>query len=242
LAETSPPRKHGLGDELNKPGRGSVLRRSLLLGLVPALIAGLTVLASPLPAGAVSAPPPAPLPPPPTTTYVVNTAKSEIDVTVKLTIENTTPPSVTSCGYLCTHTTNYYSNVTFVEVDLHAGAVRATSNAGGVKQNLFRTDAIGRVLKLTYPAVWYGQTRVVTVTYAIPAAPHAPGGFRALKAYASLCAYQNSADSTLFLGVVSVVVPDGYLVTFTAGEPMSKPGSTDGLGLRGAETTNQVPF
>ena len=195
------------------------MRRRLVLGLVPVLLAGMAALASPLPAlaaagGAIETG---------TTTYVVNTAKSEIDVTIKLSIKNTKPPDALY---------DYYYTTTGVEVEVQAGPVKATSNAGKVKQSLVTTGTYYREIKLTYPAVWYGQTRVVTVTYAIPAAPHAPGGYRAGKAYAELCAVGNGFDS----GALNVVVPDGFHVVFEAGTDLSRLGDAKGLQTFGSGT------
>jgi len=60
----------------------------------------------------------------------VNTAKSEIDVTIKLSIKNTKPPDALY---------DYYYTTTGVEVEVQAGPVKATSNAGKVKQSLVTT-------------------------------------------------------------------------------------------------------
>jgi hypothetical protein len=211
------------------------VRRRPIFGLVPVLVAGVAVLASPPPA--LAAPPQIMgiVAETGTTTYVVNAAKSEIDVTVQLSIKNNTPPTVemVPCGWsTCPQTTNYYSSITDVAVPIQAGAVKATSNAGKVKQSLVKTTPYERDIQLTYPKLYYRRTRVVTVTYAIPAAPHAPGGYRALKAYAALCAFGNGVDS----GAVNVVVPDGFLVAFTSGTNLSKSGDAKGLQTYGSGT------
>jgi len=70
------------------------------------------------------------------------------------------------------------------------------------------------------------------VTYAIPAAPHAPGGYRAGKAYAELCAVGNGFDS----GALNVVVPDGFHVVFEAGTDLSRLGDAKGLQTFGSGT------
>ncbi|MGD0020073.1 MAG: hypothetical protein ABSD62_12530 [Candidatus Limnocylindrales bacterium] len=196
------------------------MRRRLMLGLVPVFLAGMAALASPLPAMAA-----AEVVETGSTTYVVNTAKSEIDVTVQLSIRNNKPPLVVSCGYLCTDTTNYYWNTTYIAVEVQAVSIKSTSNAGKVKQSVTKTTKYYREILLTYPKVYYHQTRVVTVTYAIPAAPRAPGGFRAGKAYAELCAVGNGYDT----GSVNVVVPDGFDVGFTGGTDLSQSGDAKGL-------------
>jgi hypothetical protein len=204
--------------------KGFIVRRRLILGLVPILLAGTAALASPLPAlaaagGAVETG---------TTTYVVNTAKSEIDVTIKLSIKNTKPPDALY---------DYYYTTTAVGVEVEAGPVKSTSNAGAVKQSLIKTGTYYRDIQLVYAKLWYGQTRVITLTYAIPAAPHAPGGFRAGKAYTELCAVGNGFDS----GSVSVIVPDGFDVAYFSGTDLSKSGDAKGLQTFGSGTI-QAPY
>ena len=65
----------------------------------------------------------------------------------------------------------------------------------------------------------------MTVTYAIPAGPGAPGGYRAGKAYAEFCAVGNGVDS----GALNVVVPDGFDVVFDGGTDLSLSGDAKGL-------------
>ena len=201
------------------------MRRRLILGLVPMLLAGMAALASPLPTLAA-----AEVVETGATTYVVNTAKSEIDVTIELSIKNNKPPTETSCGPYCTTKHTYFWDTAYVGVEVEAGAVKATSNAGAVKQSLQTTGKYFRELKLTYPAVYYGQTRVVTATYAIRAAPRSPGGFRAGKAYAELCAVGNGFDS----GSVSVVVPHGFDVGFTSGTDLTRASDKNGVQTYGS--------
>ncbi len=92
-----------------------------MLGLVPALLAGMAAVASPAPALAATS-----VVENGTTTYVVNTAKSEIDVTIKLSIKN--------------NDSEYYY-ATAIDVEVQAGAVKATSNAGPVQAATRRADA-----------------------------------------------------------------------------------------------------
>jgi hypothetical protein len=175
------------------------------------------------------------------TTYVVNTAKAEIDVTIHVSIKNNKPPTTTTVTcfvhYTCRETIAYYWNSTTVQVEAQAGALKATSNAGKVSQHVASTKADSRQITLTYPPVYYKQTRVLTLSYTIPAAPASPGGYRAGKAYADLCVNGNSvlADS----GSVDVVVPDGFNVDFTAGTPLSKAGDANGLQTFGSGTVSE---
>jgi hypothetical protein len=136
-----------------------------------------------------------------TTTYEVIPSKNLIQVTIQISIYNTKPDTVDSSGIQY-----YYWNATQITVEKEAGPVTATSDAGSVSQSAVSNDNYYRYVQLNYPNVYYGQTRVVTATYSIPAAPHAAGGFRAGQAYASLCAVGNGWDT----GTVSVVLPAGF--------------------------------
>lgn len=147
-----------------------------------------------------------------TTSYEVVPSKNVIQVTIQISIHNETPNQTTSTGY-----TYYYWNSTNIAVEATAGAVSATSDAGGVSASTVSGNDYYKVVKLSYPSVYYGQTRVVSASYSIPAAPHATSVFRASQAYASLCAGGNGADK----GSVSVVVPDGFKVTQGSGDPLT---------------------
>lgn len=191
--------------------KGLFVRSRLALGLVPVILAGTALLASPASALAANG-----YTDTGTSTYVVNLAKSEIDVTVKLTIKNTTAPAA---GYV------YFYNDTYMWVPTQAGKVKATSNSGGVTQSVYKKNAYGRELHLKYANLYYGETRTVTATYTIHAGPRAPGGYRALKAYAGLCADSSGLDSA----TVNVVVPDGFAVAFTSGTKLSLASDAKGL-------------
>ena len=184
--------------------------------LAPVLLAGYMALATPQVALAANG-----MTETGTTTYEVIPDKSLVKVTIQVSIYNGKPSQAQSGGV-----TSYYWNFTDIGVEKQAGAVAVTSNAGAVYQAEKSSDRYYRYLKLTYPNVYYGQTRVVTATYTIPAAPHAAGGFRAGKAYASLCALGNGQD----VGTVSIVIPDGYTFYNDAGGEMSP--STTSAGKR----------
>jgi hypothetical protein len=154
-----------------------------------------------------------------TTTYEVVPSQNVITVTVKLSIYNGKPDTVTSTG-----STYYYWNATSIAVEKEAGPVNVTSNAGGVAQTTTSSDKYYRYIKFTYPNVYYGQTRVVTATYSIPAGPHAPGGFRASSAYASLCAIGNGFDT----GSVSVVLPTDFNLYVDYGSQLDSTGASGG--------------
>jgi hypothetical protein len=173
------------------------------------------------------------------TTYTVNLAKSEIDVTVVLTIKNNTPSKTIPqmCGFVpyvwdCSQTESYYFYDTYMWVPIQAGKVTAKANSGSVSQKVYKSNAYWRELELKFAKLYYGQTRTVTATYVIPAGPRAAGGYRALKAYAGLCASGNGLDS----GTVKVVVPDGFALTLSSGTNMSMLSDTKGVQTYGSGT------
>jgi hypothetical protein len=216
------------------------VRKRLSLGLIPMILAGTAALAMPASAAAADG-----YTDVGTTTYTVNVAKSEIDVTVVLTIKNNTPsktiPNTCFDGWsmwYCPETENFYYYDTFMWVPTQAGTVKATANSGSVKQSVYKTDAYGRELKLTFAKLYYGKTRTVTATYAIPAGPRAKGGYRALKAYAELCADSSGFDS----GAINVVVPDGLVVSVTDGTALNLVRDKDGLQTYGSGSIAQNGF
>jgi hypothetical protein len=159
------------------------------------------------------------------TTYEVLPAQAVIKVTVSISIANHKPND--ALYY-------YYWNKTQITVEKEASAVSATSNAGKVRQKALKSDDYYRYIELDYPDVLYGQTRVVTATYTIPAAPKAPGGYRALSAYASLCALGNGEDT----GSLSVVLPAGFDLTVDSGSDLSP--TTDKSGRQVYSTGTQA--
>ena len=149
------------------------------------------------------------------TTYELVPDKAQVKVTIKISIANHKPDS---------GNTYYYWNYTYIAVEKQAGAVSVTSNAGRVSQKVHDQDNYYRYLELDYPQVRYGQTRVVTATYTIPAGPKAGGGFRALSAYGSLCGVGNGEDS----GSILVVIPDGFDVYVDSGSDLTKSSDANG--------------
>lgn len=190
------------------------MRIRLLSLVAPVLLAGTMLLVVPAAARAADG-----MTETGTTTYEVNPGKSEIEVTIKISVHNQKPDTVS--GDI---DTSYYWDKTEIAVEQEAGPVSATSNAGRVTQSTKSSDDYYRYIDLTYPDVFYGQTRVVTATYAIPAAPHAKGGFRAGLAYASLCAVGNGLDT----GTVSVVLPSGYDLYVDGGGDLKSTGTSGG--------------
>ncbi len=210
--------------------------RRLQLLLIPLVMAAAASLATPQAALAVTGAKATGV-----TTYVVNPAKNEIDVTVTYTIHNTTKSksSSFSCygGYTCTQTTSYYFTRSYLLVDASAGPVTATSNAGKVSQAPEPgAPSSMRGIKLTYPPVWYGQTRVVTAKYVIPAGPKAIF-YRALKSYAAVCA-TNNVWTAIDSGSVNIVLPAGFKAIRTA----SMQAATASGGSTTLSTTSLDPY
>ena len=134
-----------------------------------------------------------------TTTYVIDPDAGEIRVTIDLAIENSRP--------------NYYYYGTEIVVLSQAIDLTATSDAGPVTHTVSETEELLSRLNIIYPPVYTGETRHITVDYTLPASVKTPGDIRAGKAYASLCAVGNGADT----GTITVSIPDGYDVNIDAG-------------------------
>jgi hypothetical protein len=196
--------------------------RPLLL-LAPVVLGGTMVLAAPQAVRAGSG-----MTETGTTTYEVIPGRNLIGVTIQISIHNDSP-NETNGGSV----TIYYWNSTSIMVEQAAGTVSATSDGGRVTQNTGSSDQYYKVIKLNYPNVYYGQTRLVTATYTIPGTLNARDNFRAGQAYASLCAVGNGQDK----GTVSVVIPDGYQVHDIAGGQLTK---TDNLGAKQVYTSGPL--
>jgi hypothetical protein len=149
-------------------------------------------------------------------TYVIDPTSQSVKVTVRISDHNQKPDSG---GYY------YYWVRTHITVEKEAGAISVGSNGGSVTQRVVDADEWYRYLELDYPKVLYGQTRVVTATYAIPGKPGSDGGYRALSAYASACVVGNGIDT----GSVNVILPAGFAVTFDGGQAMTRAGEKGGL-------------
>jgi len=155
-----------------------------------------------------------------TTTYEVIPGQADIQVTIKLSIYNGKADTVDASGQV----TYYWWNATDIYEEVEGGPISVSSDAGSVAQSVVDTSQYYRDVELDYPNVYYGQTRTITATYTIPAAPRASGGFRAGSAYASLCAAGNGAD----VGTVSIVIPDGFTLNVDAGDDIAPAGDSNG--------------
>ena len=205
------------------------MHRRLLLGLVPVILAGSATLASPVPVLAAGG-----IVENGTTTYVVNPAKSEIDVTVQLSIANNIPIKEWSvpCGaFMCDQMINYEIDSAYIWVPAQAASIKAVvdpkdfAHDTKVKQSVYKTDATGREIKLKFITLGQGGRITLDVTYVIPAGTGKAGGFRALKAYAEMCGAGSGTDS----GSVSIVVPDNFDVGFTSGTTLTLSSDSNGM-------------
>ncbi len=185
------------------------MRRFISL-LAPALMAA-CLLASPAPVAAAGS-----ITETGTVTYTVNTAESRVDVSIQLKVVNNKAPD----AYYY-----YYQDRTQIAVEAEAGTVKVSSNAGAVSQTTVNTDRWYRYIGLIFPKVYYGQTRIINISYSIDAKPRAEGGYRAGEAYANLCAVGNGYNS----GTINVVLPDKFDVNIYSGQSLKESGTSGGL-------------
>jgi hypothetical protein len=146
------------------------------------------------------------------TTYALDPARGALHVSVTLRIANTTPSTTSAAGTMV-----WFLRTATIWVEDEATAIRATS--GGIRLAAALGD-IGpwyRPLTVTFPKLYYGQSRTITVTYDIHGgAPRSASPLRVLRAYASFCAIANGVDS----GSVRVSVPAGFGLE-TTGTPLT---------------------
>ena len=198
-----------------------------LLFLAPLVLAGSTLLVAPASVRAADG-----MTETGTTTYEVIPSKNVIAVTVTLSDYNGKPDTISNGNDYY-----YFRDATELAVEKEAGAVSVTSNVGSVFQTALSSDTYYRYIKLSYSPVYYGQTRVLTATYTIPAAPHALGGYRAGQAYAALCAVGNGVDT----GSVSIVLPAGFDLYVDSGSDLPQT-STSGVKQVYSSGTQPNPY
>lgn len=163
------------------------------------------------------------------TLYTVNPAAGRLDVQVDITVKNT-KASVTSL-YMCLkwvydpvygtyqvtstceRTTDYYVNETFLWLESTATAIKATANAGSPKVTLYKKGDGYNEYRITFKAVYKGQTRNLHVTYQIRGgAPRTKADTRIGAAHVSFCVTSNGYDG----GSTRVVLASSYDVTVDA--------------------------
>lgn len=160
------------------------------------------------------------------TTYTVNPPAGRLDVQVDITVKNTKPDTTTydPCikwvydpiyGYhtesgTCPHTTRYYVNEAFVWLESVAASIKVTANAGTPKITLYKKGDGYNEYRITYKAVYKGQTRSLHLTYQIRGgAPRSTADTRIGAAYVSFCVTANGYDG----GSTRVVLGSSYDVT-----------------------------
>ncbi len=173
-----------------------------------------------------------------TTTYTLQPAKGRLAVKVTLRITNSTPD--TTEPYECTkyredwfwgtvpytdtcyRTTHWYRNQASIWVEREAGKVKATSGGKRLAVESSQKGDAYRLETITFPKLFYGKSRTITVTYTLKGgSPRSDTFTRTLRAYASFCVIANGADK----GEVTVRLPSGFKVE-TSGEPLR--GKVDG--------------
>ena len=163
------------------------------------------------------------------TTYTVDPAAGRLDVAVDVTVKNTKANTTTydPCvklvydpidGYhtvsgTCPNTTRYYVNEAYLWLESAATAIKVTANAGTPKITIYKKGDGYNEYRITYQAVYAGQTRSLHVTYQIPGgAPRSKAATRIGAAYVSFCVTANGYDG----GSTRVILPSAYVVTVDA--------------------------
>jgi hypothetical protein len=185
-----------------------------------------------------------------TTTYELQPARHVIHVTTVYTLVNKAPSTSRrfDCSYwvqtwygsfyipaTCTRRTSYYYNSysAWVQKDARNLKVKASSGAATIKPG--KVDGNFRLAKTKMSPLWYGKTRVLTLSYDLPAGgPRSSLARKAGYAYADFCIAGPASDK----GETRAVVPSGYNMatpdgmrastkggktTFTSGFKKSKP-------------------
>ena len=168
-----------------------------------------------------------------TTVYRLDPAKGLLRVAVTLKVANRTPDTnepYTCVKYsddwfpipylaTCYNTTRYYLTTTSALVENEASSIRAVSDGKRLEVSAGSKGAWYRGVTVTFPKLFYGKTRTVTLTYTVKGgAPRSETSTRTMQAYASFCAIANGADK----GSVTVRIPKGFAVDTTGKKLKSK--------------------
>jgi hypothetical protein len=167
------------------------------------------------------------------TVYRLDPANGRLRVTVTIKVTNRTPDRVESypCvkysgGWFavpypatCSQTTRYYMTTTSALVENEASAIKATSGGRTLAVTRGTAGAAYRAVSVTFPELFYGQTRTVKLTYTLRGGkPRSETTTRTLRAFASFCAIANGEDA----GTVTVRVPRGFRLTASGEELASR--------------------
>ena len=169
-------------------------------------------------------------------TYELDPDKHVIHVTERFSFKNKAPGKSRSydCSYwyntpygsiwikrTCTTRTNYYYNSYKAWIENDARNLKVKGNSGSASVKRLKRDGDWREVKIGYSPLWYGKSRVITMTYDLPAAgPRESGQRYALQSFASFCAEGSGSDK----GELRIVVPSGYVLTGTSGMKASSAG------------------
>ena len=168
-----------------------------------------------------------------TSVYRLDPAKGLLRVTVTLKVTNRTPDTNEPYAcvkysddwfpipYLatCDRTTRYYLTTTSALVENEASSIRAVSGGKRLEVSAGSKGAWYRGVTVTFPKLFYGKTRTVTLTYVVKGgAPRSESSTRTMQAYASFCAIANGADK----GSVTVRIPKDFAVDTTGKKLKSK--------------------
>jgi hypothetical protein len=160
------------------------------------------------------------------TTYELQPARGVVRVTHVITMKNkkaSSSRSYSCTGYAydpwygwyaynstCTTRTNYYyyASSYYLEKDATNLKVKASSGKASLKKK--KLSGNWRLWEIKYSPLYYGKSRVVTLTYDLPAGgPRSTAERRGTWGYAAFCAAGTSGDK----GRVRVVVPEGFAFT-----------------------------
>jgi len=157
------------------------------------------------------------------TTYVLNPKGARLDVTIDVTVKNTSPDTVryvpctqyelrAGIGYVpvqgtCPQRTQYYFNQSFVVIEDGATNVKVSADRGSASIRRVDNGDGWDQFRIDHSAIYYGQTRKLHVTYRLPGGkPRSDSWTRIGAAFASFCMATNGIDG----GRASVIVPAGY--------------------------------
>ena len=159
-----------------------------------------------------------------TTVYRLDPANGRLQVTVTLKVTNRTPDSREPYACIeytegwfpipypstCYNVTRYYLTTASALVENEAKSIKAVSGGKRLAVTKGTPGAAYRVVTMTFPKLYFGESRTVKLTYAVKGGkPRSPTATRTMRAFASFCAIANGTDSS----TVTVRLPKGFNVT-----------------------------
>ncbi|MEI7744847.1 MAG: hypothetical protein WCK58_14005, partial [Chloroflexota bacterium] len=160
-------------------------------------------------------------------TYELQPEQHRIHVTIRFTLTNKAPSTARSydCSYwaysywgsywvpaTCSGHTNYYYNSYKFYSEKDAKGLKVKADSGTAKVSKGKVTGDWSLNKITFSSLWYGKSRVLTVTYDLPAdGPRPDGGRIASAGYADFCGWGPGTDK----GEVRLIAPSGYAMVTT---------------------------